>query len=163
MIDREQFLGLVRQEAHVLKYLGARVDASKLAFRLGDNQRTTAELLEYLTLAGWLPTHALVEGSWNDLAALREAAPTVTLDNFAELLDVQVGKMEEMVRAIPDEDFSSRKVTMPWGDERPLGEALIALPYTFLASYRLQLFTHLKSAGQTTMGTREAWLGQPTS
>ena len=78
--------------------------------------------------------------------------------DFPARLDSQAEKIRGLVGDLSETDLA-REAQLPWPATMTLGKSLVALPQTFLSSYRLQLFTHVKASGHPEISTPNAWLG----
>ena len=158
MYDKNAFLESMEAETRLCKHLHTKIDAVALDYALGKNMRNTRELLGYLSAAGVGPTEALVANDWAGVGKHIERSKGVTLESFPAAMDEQMAEVRKLVEPLTDADFD-REASFPWGGSARLGVALVDVPLKFLASYRLQLFCHIKASGQSGLDTFNAWLG----
>jgi len=158
MFTKEQFLQSLRQETEICKHLYSKIPAGALEYRPTPGQRSTLELLQYLTISALAPAHAIIF----DRSRIQEDAAkskTVAADRFCEAMDEQMREVEKMVSALKEDDLLHRDVTLFSGKQGKMGDALVNYCLKFMAAYKMQLFLYLKSAGATELDTYNCWMG----
>lgn len=159
MLSKSEFLDLVREETRVLEHLHARLPEGSEGFRLGEGMRSTEELLRYLAICGEVPVRALLADDWSQVREWASATAEMPSADFPQRMREQVATIERALEPVSDEELQQREVTLPWGQRKRLGAALVTTCLRFLSAYRYQLFCHAKAAGATELGTADAWLG----
>ena len=159
MITLDQFVASMQHETNVIKHLATKVPSGKLDWRPTPGQRSTIELLQYVTTCAIVPTKAMIAGNWDDAEAIEIASKSVTPGNFAAEMDRQMRDVEEAVRAIPERDLLTRATTAPWGTPTVLGISLVDYCLKPLVVYRMQLFLYAKESGNAALGPRNLWVG----
>ena len=160
MITTEQLLASMRHETKVIQHLATKVPAGKLDWRPTPGQRSTLELLQYLTTCAIVPTKAMIAGHWDDAEALENASQDVTPANFDAAMDRQMKAVEEAFRAIPENDLLTKATTAPWGTQTVLGISLVDYCLKPLVAYRMQLFLYAKESGNSALGPANCWVGR---
>lgn len=159
MITPAQFLAAVDHETEVVKHLATRLPPGTLDWRPTPGQRSTLELLRYLTCAASVPCLAMVRGNWDDAEALEQAAEAVTPATFPAAMARQRALIAEALAPLSGRDFLERDARLPWGTPVKLGEALVrTVLYTYVA-YRMQLFLYAKQSGNASLGPANCWVG----
>ena len=159
MLAKGQFLASVGHETKVCKHLYSKVTPDRLEFRLGEGMRSTLDLLRYLTHCGVVPARAILREGWDGVSAWLAEAGEMRASAFPEHMDAQATAIRDLLSDLSDEEMESRRVTLPWGLELALGEALVATSLKFLTAYRMQLFLNLKASGTPSLDTYNCWLG----
>ncbi len=159
MFYKQDFLELIESETVICKHIHSKMDVSNMEYRPAGNQRTTLELMQYLTICASGPTDALIKNDWSVIKEYREASHDVAFENFCERMNAQLQNVRERVGSLSDEDLQ-RETSTPFGTQPKLGRALVEMPLRFLAAYRLQLFVNAKACGVENMTTFNAWLGK---
>jgi hypothetical protein len=159
MITRDQLLSSMRHETNVIKHLAAKVPPGKLDWRPTPKQRSTLELLRYLTHCGSIGVKAMIHGNWDHAEALENASKDVTPANFAAAMDRQMADLEKDITAIPEKDLLTKPATMPWGAPTVLGLSLVDCGLKPLVAYRMQLFLYAKESGNADLGPANCWVG----
>lgn len=159
MITPAQFLAAVDHETRVVKHLATKLLPGTLDWRPTPKQRSTLELLRYLTSAASVPCLAMIRGHWDDAEALEKEAEAVTLATFPAAMDRQRAIIADALAPLSERDCLERDAKLPWGTPVKLGEALVrTVLYTYVA-YRMQLFLYAKQSGNADIGPANCWVG----
>jgi hypothetical protein len=159
MITPKQFLSAVDHETRVLKHLATKVPAGTYDWRPTPAQRSTIELMRYLTSAASAPCRAMIEGSWDASEALEKESEAVTPETFAAALDRQRDVIAAALAPLTDRQYLEQDAALPWGTPVKLGEALVRTVLYTLVAYRMQLFLYAKQSGASDIGPAECWVG----
>lgn len=160
MLSVPQFLSIVDEETKILKHLHGKLPKTSADYRPTDGQRSTIELMRYLSMCGIAGTQAMLDGHWDSYDGLKSRADAMTWDEFPAALDRQGAEIRNALQAIPEGDYMTRETKYLTGEMFPLGLALVMAPLRWLSAYRLQLFLYAKAAGLTELGTANAWAGR---
>ncbi|MCZ6788159.1 MAG: hypothetical protein O7E54_13440 [Planctomycetota bacterium] len=160
MSERQLLLDSMLHEIEVIKFLGARVPPGNLDYRPSPKQRSTLELLQYLTLCGHRIAEIVLTENWDLREKYAKESELVTLESFAAAMDRQAERLRQLVSGIADEEWSTRTVRLPWGHETSVPGLFLDATIKFLVAYRMQLFLYLKAIGRTDLGTAQCWLGR---
>ena len=160
MLSKTDFIISIQKEIEISKHLYSKIPSDGFDFKPTENQRTTLELLRYLSMCGCASTDVLVHDSdWKLWKPYGEKSATLKGEDFPAAMDEQGAIIIKMIEGIPEGDFHSRIVKHPSGEEMPLGIGLIRMPYSWLVAYRMQLFLYLKQMG-IDIGTSNNWRGK---
>ena len=159
MISKNDVFDAIKHEIHVLKHLAEKLDASQMDYRPTEGQRSTIELLRFLTTCSIGPAMFLMNGNFEHGPDLQEKAASVTLENFGEALDNQMAELESYLADFDDDALAARKVMLPWGQESTMAVGLMNFCVKFIAAYKLQLFLYMKSMGMSDLTTPNCWGG----
>ena len=128
-----------------------------LDYRPTLGQRSTLELLRYLSYAPFNGVRRIVTGDWNLGLPAAEATKGMPASDFPARMAWQADKVDRLMRAASPPSLLKEDMAFPWGDVLKQGEALVAYPLKWLTAYRMQLFLYLKVAGATEIGTKDIW------
>ncbi|HAT10414.1 MAG TPA: hypothetical protein DCS97_07430 [Planctomycetes bacterium] len=162
MLTKPEFLAALKRETKILSHLAAQLKPRHLAFRFTPPQRSTLELLQYLTINAQAGVGYYLTGSWDHWDDLAAAAKGVNLKNFPAALKVQVKSVQRMLATVSDQEWSSRTVR-PMSGKGPsmtLDVALFESTLTTCIGYRMQLFLQAKAAGLSKLGSSDLWAGK---
>jgi hypothetical protein len=154
-----ELLGALRHEVRILLHLAGKVDASSADYRPTPKQRSTIELLRYLTIMGpRLVQDAMIgrfdPAAWTvDEQAANERSFEATVAAIADLAD----SYETLLGAITDE--AMREEIEMFGQKSTRGAFLVNLVLCGHAAYRTQLFCYLKACGREELNTMNLWAG----
>lgn len=161
MLNQEQALKLIEKEINIIIELSKNIDENLMNYRPKDNMRSTQELLTYLQncaygmLAFWTQSEKNMKDFFTDL---RAATPTIDLSNFEERMNLQKSNLQNAFATISKEDWQTKMVTYPWGEQAPLGEALIHSGLKWLTAYKYQLFMYIKMGSENALTTPDVWV-----
>jgi len=160
VLTKFELITLLQKEVRVLLHLVSKVDSTMLDYRPTPKQRSTIELLRYLTNMG--PTLVLyAKGQPLDAASMAEAIEAADARDFDETviaLAAQSDVYAELFADMSDEDF--RGATTGF-DGLPVtrGQFLVNHVIGQCAAYRMQLFLYLKACGRDELNTMNLWVG----
>ncbi|MHC4957875.1 MAG: hypothetical protein ACYTGN_05820 [Planctomycetota bacterium] len=158
MITKEQLLDSMRAECSIIKHLATKVPEGGLEYRPSDGQRSTMELMRYLTRGAIVPAIHAVTDSWDHGEEYEKQTESVTPENFAAEMDRQVEMLEKLFAEIDAEEALTKPTTMPWGTPTTTGAGLMDMALKLLVAYRMQLFLYVKAAGAD-VSSPDCWVG----
>lgn len=158
MLTKEQLLDSMRHEVKTIKHLATKVPPGTYDWRPTPAQRSTLELMKYMTHCGTIGAIHAVTDKWDHAEATQEASKSVTPENFAAAMDRQMAELEALIRPLTDADLQ-RATTMPWGSPTKVGLGLIDMGLKPLVAYRMQFFLYAKQSGNASIGPAECWVG----
>ncbi len=159
MITKEQLLQSMRHEVKVIKHLATKVPPDRLDFRPTPGQRSTLELLRYMTTMAIVPGLAAVKGDWDHAEALESESENVTLETFPDAMDRQMTALAALLERVDPDTSTTTPATLPWGTPTALGPALVDMVLKPLVAYRMQLFLYAKQSGAPSLGAANCWVG----
>lgn len=159
MITKTHLLDSMLHECTVAQHLFTKLTAAGYDYRPSAKQRTTTELMQYLSIIGIAGTTCIVERDWKLFAPFSERAKAMRPEEFIERMDRQKAELISLFKALPDERLASSEGLLPGGASQPLDVALMNGPVKWLTAYKLQLFLYAKAAGAEEITTVNAWAG----
>ena len=159
MITKDDLLAAMQAECDICIHLFERLPEGGLEYRPSEVQRTTLELLRYLSYHALAFSVAMIDDEWDTYTALAATAGQLAPEEFPAAMEAQSKGLAAAFGRITDEDLRSKKATVPWGATLTLGRALLDLPYRCLTSYRMQLFLYAKAAGNHDLATPNCFAG----
>ena len=160
MLTKDQLLELMTRECDICIHLHGKIPAGSLEFRFTPPQRSTTELLRYLSFIGLGASRSIIAGSWDPYQALVKEAATLDPAKFPAAMEQQKRDLRALFEATPEADFAAKTFQLPWGETKPLGQSILALAYGALVAYRMQLFLQAKAAGAAALTTSNCWGGR---
>ena len=157
MLTKNEFLTSLAREIDATAALGARLGPQHLDFRLTPAQRSTQELLEYLTVHLAAGLGFFVTGSWDLWERRSEQAKGVAPAAFPAAMQAQYQAVERMLAPISDARFVTMQVRHWSGKRMTLAEACSEYLLKFAVAYKMQLFLQVKAAGLSELGSAELW------
>jgi hypothetical protein len=159
MITKDELLRSMLRECDICLHLATKVPPGGTDFRFTPPQRSTLELLRYLSMVGLGVSRSVVAGDWAPYQALAKEAESLAASDFPAAMARQKAALSELFAGLSDADLD-RTFTQPWGEKMKVGQAILTLAYASLAAYRLQLFLHCKAAGNASIDTANCWAGR---
>jgi hypothetical protein len=159
MYRKADFLKSLKHEAKIVKHLATKIPAGQLGYRPTPAQRSTLELLQYLTFSQLASLEFLVTGAWDHYEGLSEPAKAVTPETFAKSMDKQLAAMTRKLSKFSDPAIG-RKMVKNWaGTKMSFGEGLVEIVLKQATAYRMQLFLYVKASGAADIATSDCWMG----
>lgn len=159
VLTKPELIASLQHEVHVLLHLASKIDRDKLDYRPTPKQRSTLELLKYLTVMGPALVKGAQAGGFDTAAwtAATQAAEAKTFDEVLESLASQKDQYAELLGGMSDEDFRG-EIEM-FGMKTSRGALIVNMVLGGCAAYRTQLFCYLKSCGRDELSTMNLWAG----
>jgi len=159
VLTKEELIGSLQNEVRILLHLAGKIDRGQLDYRPSAKQRSTLELLRYLTVMGPSLLAFIKAGKFDQEAwqAATAAANALDFDQLLASLEKQSTTYPELVGAYSDDDFRG-EIEM-FGRKWSRGSCIVNLVLSGCAAYRTQLFLYLKSCGREELSTWNLWAG----
>ena len=159
VLTKAELIGSLQNEVRILLHLATKIDRAKLDYRPTPKQRSTIELLKYLSLMGPNLVQAARHGSFDPAAwtAAQQAAGARDLDQTLDVIAAQADQFTTLIGDMSDADF--RVEIEMFGRRATRGSFLVNTVLCGYAAYRTQLFLYLKACGRHELGTMNLWGG----
>lgn len=160
VLTKSELITSLQMEVRILLHLAGKVDRSQLDYRPTPKQRSTLELLRYLSMMGPTIVKYTTSGSqdpalWVDAA---KAADARDFDQTVAAIAAQQDEYASLLGSMSDADFRVEVDSMT-GGKTSRGALLVNLVLSGCAAYRTQLFMYLKACGREELGTMNLWAG----
>src|SRR5438046_3639030 len=160
VLTKPELIVSLQNEVRILLHLAGKIDREKLDYRPTPKQRSTIELLKYLSMMGpTLVQYVLAETQdptlWTSAAA---AADARDFDQTLEAIAAQSDAYATLLADVADADLR-REVDGFDGKKTTRGAVMVNLVLCGCAAYRTQLFLYLKACGREELGTMNLWAG----
>jgi hypothetical protein len=159
MITKTHLLDSMLHECTVAQHLIAKLSASGSDYRPSAKQRSTTELMQYLSVIGIAGATCIIERDWKRFTPFSERAKAMRPEEFIERMDRQKAELISLFKELPDERLATGEGLLPGGASQPLDVALMNGPLKWLTAYKMQLFLYAKAAGAEELSTMNAWHG----
>jgi hypothetical protein len=159
VLTKEELISSLQNEVRILVHLMGKVDRNQLDYRPTPKQRSTIELLRYLTIMGTNLVPAIKTGTFDGAAfgASQAAANAMNFDQVLAAIEKLSGFYAQQLGAFSDADFRG-EIDM-FGKKASRGSHIAFLLLGGHAAYRTQLFLYLKSCGRDELTTMNLWGG----
>lgn len=161
MLTKSEFLAALKRENQILTHLASKLSPKHLTFRFTKPQRSTLELLQYLTINAQAGIAYQLTGNWDHWDALEAKAKRITLASFPAALKRQHQAASRLLKPISEHVFAT-KIVKPMGGIKgtlPLAQSLFQSTLSMCIGYRTQLFLQAKAAGIANLKSPDLWAG----
>ena len=159
VLTKAELIASMQNEVRILLHLATKVDRAKVDYRPTPNQRSTLELLRYLSMMGPVMVQATKAGGFDGAAWAKEEQAAQARD-FAQTvaaIGTQTDFYAKTLGGLSDADF--RADIEMFGSTSSKGAFLVGTVLCGYAAYRTQLFVYLKASGRTELNTMNLWAG----
>lgn len=159
VLTKSELLASLQNEVRILMHLIGKIDRSAIDYRPTPKQRSTLDLLRYLSIMG--PTLIRMANNQADFAtwkAENEAANARNFDQTVAVIAEQKQTYETLLAGMSDETFRAEIDNFD-GSKTSRGVFILKYVLQGHAAYRTQLFLYLKSCGCDELSTRNLWGG----
>lgn len=159
VLTKPELIASLQNEVRILLHLAGKVEPGMLDYRPTAKQRSTLELIRYLSMMGPQIVQAAKAGVFDEAAwgAAEEAASTRTFDQAKAAIAAQAETYASELGSLTDADF--RAEIEVFGAKASRGAFLVTWLLSGCAAYRTQLFLYLKACGRDELNTMNLWAG----
>jgi hypothetical protein len=159
MINKDQIAASMMFECDVAKHVHTKLTPQSYDYKPTDGQRSTLDLLRYLSICGIAGIQSLYQSNWKAFGTYTERAAKMKAEDFPTAMDLQKREIKEFFDSVTERDLETRDALLPIGGTQLLGQAILDLPFKWLPAYKLQLFLYAKATGVSEINTANAWMG----
>ena len=159
MLSITDFLAAMIKECDICIHLHGKIPDDGMDYRPSTAQRSTLELLRYISFCGVGFCHALLEGGWDAYSKLAAESERLDPKDFPAAMETQKAQLRKLLSGVDEAELESKDVQLPSGETMKLGRALLDMPFRCLSGYRMQLFLYAKAAGNHDLKTPNCWAG----
>ena len=159
VLTKSELITSLQHEVRILLHLASKIDRSTLDYRPTPKQRSTIELLKYLSIMGPALVRAARTGGFDPAVwtvAEKEAAGR-DFDETVAAIAAHRDAYATLLGDMSDADFRA-EIDM-FGSKTTRGAFIVNLVLCGCAAYRTQLFLYLKACGREELGTMNLWAG----
>ncbi len=159
VLTKQELIGSLQNEVRILLHLCSKIDASMLDYRPSAKQRSTLDLLRYLSNMGPLLVEAAKNGTFDPapFMAASKAAEARDFEQTVAYIATHSDTYASLVGSMSDADF--RVEINMFGTPMSRGAFIVNLVLCGCAAYRTQIFLYLKACGKEELGTSNLWGG----
>lgn len=160
MISKDQLSAAMQRECDICVHLYTKFDQAGFDYRPTPGQRSTLELMQYLSHMPLSAMTAMRNADWSVFGPKAAEAARMPASEFPAAMQRQKTAIAEFFAGLTDEQLATQTAPMPGGrGESTLGHAIVMGPASWFPAYKLQLFLYAKQAGAASIGTSNAWRG----
>ena len=160
VLTTSELIASLQNEVRILLHLASKIDGRQLDYRPTPKQRSTLELLKYLSIMGPTLVQAAKAGRFDPAVwtAAENAAKARDFDQTLAAIAAHADAYATLLADVSDADFRA-EVTGFDGSKTSRGALIINLVLSGCAAYRMQLFMYLKACGREELNTMNLWNG----
>ena len=160
VLTKSELQSALDKETRILLHLIGKIEPTMIDYRPTPKQRSTLELLKYLSIMGPGLMQAAKAGGFDrdSWMAADQAAQARTFEQTRDVIAGHPAAYAQILDQMSDADF---RVEMPSFDGGMIskGAFVVSLVLGGYAAYRTQLFMYLKACGREELGTANLWMG----
>jgi hypothetical protein len=159
VLTKPELVAALQHEVRILVHLASKIEPSMIDYRPTPKQRSTLELLKYLTNMGPGLIRAAKTGTFDReaWAAADQAAQARNFDQTVAALAEQEQIYATLLGDMTDADFRG-EIEM-FGRTTTRGAFIVNMVLGGHAAYRTQLFCYLKACGRDELSSKNQWAG----
>jgi hypothetical protein len=159
VLTKDELIGSLQNEVRILVHLASKVDPTTADYRPTPKQRSTLELLRYMSIMGPELIKATKAGGFDPAVwtVAQKAAEARDLDQTIAAIAAQAEEYPRLLAGFSDEDLRG-EIDM-FGRRPTRGAFIVNLVLGGCAAYRTQLFLYLKACGREELNTMNLWGG----
>jgi len=159
VLNKSELIASLQNEDRILLHLASKIDPAMLDYRPSSKQRSTIELLRYLSVMGPGLVQAAKAGGFDPAVwtVAEQAANARDFDQTLEAIAAHADTYATLLDTMSDADF--REEIEMFGRKTIRGPFIVNLVLCGCAAYRTQLFLYLKACGREELSTMNLWGG----
>ncbi len=159
VLTKAELIAALQDEVRILLHLTGKVDPAMSDYRPTPVQRSTSELIKYLSFMGPTIVKGAIDGTFDETAweAAKKRAAAGSLQDAVEAIRAHGTTYASLLGDLTDDDL--RAEIEVFGEKTSRGAFLVRWVLSGCAAYRMQLFLYLKACGQSELGTMNLWAG----
>ena len=158
-LTKDELISSLQNEVRILQHLCTKIEPSMQDYRPTPKQRSTLELLRYLTNMGPELVKGAKAGAF-DVESWTKAAQAAEGRNFADTVKALAAHHDlyaQLIGPMSEDDF--RGTINMFGTPMSRGSFIVNLVLSGCAAYRTQIFLYLKACGREELTTANLWGG----
>jgi hypothetical protein len=159
VLTKTELIASLQNEVRILLHLAGKADRARLDYRPTTKQRSTLELLSYLTIMGPELVRIAKTGVFDEAAwtAAEASAKALDFDQACAAIATHADTYATLLGDLSDADF--RTEIEAFGEKTSRGAFIVNNVLCGCAAYRTQLFLYLKACGREELNTMNLWAG----
>lgn len=159
VLTTPELIRSLQHEVDILLHLTSKIEPSMLEYRPTPGQRSTLELLRYLTYMGPELIDVAKAGQFDvpKWSAAEARAKVLSFEETLAAIRAQREGYASQIEGFSDEEL--RGTVSPFGHPQSRGAVLVNMVLSGCAAYRTQLFLYLKACGRHELSTWNLWAG----
>ncbi len=148
------------REVRIIKSLYTKIKPGTLDYRPTPKQRSTLELLQYMSHASTVTLEGIKIGKMDGEKYQEAMKHTLQMkpEDFPARMDDQAKVMESTLQLLTDNELNEELDLFNMGFKLTRAAWILELVLKSLVGYKMQLFLYIKASGNPDIGTRDLWM-----
>ncbi len=160
MITKDQLAASMLRDCEVILHLYTKLTPADADYRPSEKQRSTLDLLRYLSICATASLDCLVHADWKRFAAFGDRVKEMSFEGFPAAMEQQKTEIAAFFAGVSEATLETQDAPLPGGrGQSTLGLAILNGPQKWLAAYKMQLLLYAKACGHAELGTSNVWGG----
>ncbi|MEO8294397.1 MAG: hypothetical protein ABI613_02700 [Gemmatimonadota bacterium] len=159
MITKDQLAASMLRDCDISLHLFGKLTPEAWDYRPSPSQRSTTELLQYLSICGAAGIRCMSQNDWKLFGEYSDRAKAMSPGEFPKAMERQKDEIAAFFLSVSESTLESFDAPLPGGGTLPLALAILNGPQKWLNAYKLQLFLYVKSACDHAVSTPNLWAG----
>lgn len=160
MITKDQLAASLLRDCDIALHLYSKLKPEDADYRPSEKQRTTLDLLRYLSICAAAGIDCSAHADWSRFKAFGDRAAAMTFEGFPAAMEAQKAAIEAFFKSVNEEQLETQEAPLPGGrGAATLGLAILNGPQKWLVAYKMQLFLYAKACGHEHLATSNVWGG----
>ena len=162
VLTKTELIASLQNEVRILLHLAGKAGPPQRDYRPTPGQRSTAEVVKYLTMMGPTLVMSAKTGKFDEAAwtAAEQRASAMSFDDAMAAIAEQPKIYADLLADLSEADL--RQEINVFGETESRGAFLVKWVLCGCAAYRMQLFLYLKASGRPELNTMNLWSGVDT-
>ena len=156
MYTKQDIWNAFAKELAIIKHLSEKIPEGKEHHKPTEKQRTTLELLQYMSIMGAGMLAVALAGDGSAFAQYVARSKDVTVENFATAINWEESEMKSIFEKFTDANLGE-EITV-WGRTQTRAAYILDI-LKMITGYKMQLFLYVKASGNESIGTPNLWAG----
>ncbi len=159
VLTKSELIGSLKHEVRILVHLAGKIETQMVDYRPTPKQRSTLELLKYMSIMGPGLVQAAKAGGF-DPAVWTEKQKEAEARNFDQTVAAIAAQGDAYAQLLGDMSEADLRAEIEmFGSKMSRGAFIVSMVLGGHAAYRTQLFLYLKSCGRDELSTMNLWRG----
>lgn len=159
MITKDQLAASMARECEIISHLFTKLPPGCDAYSPGPGQRTTIELLRYISYCASAGIRSLVARDWREYGVAEAESARMSMNDFPAAMALQKSEILAFFAKVTADELMTSETKLPGGAVVTLGLGVVNGPLKWLVAYKMQLFLYAKANGAKGIGTSNLWGG----
>jgi hypothetical protein len=148
------------RDIRIIKSLYTKIKPGTLDYRPTPKQRSTLELLQYMSHASVVTLEGIKQGKMDTEKYQEAMKHTLQMkpEDFPARMDDQAKAMDSTFLLLTDNELNEELDLFNMGFKMTRAAWILEMVLKSLVAYKMQLFLYIKASGNPDIGSRDLWM-----